>query len=67
MRLALRRHPRPVELGAWFDDEGDPAVGDHVTGCVRCLARGRELGRLRGRLRPLARPAEPRDRVGTRA
>ncbi|MDP9387362.1 MAG: hypothetical protein M3Q48_05390 [Actinomycetota bacterium] len=48
----LRRHPRPVEIGAWFDGERDDGVGAHVAGCARCRARASELARLRAVLRP---------------
>ena len=49
--MILRRHPRKLELGAWFDGEGSDRVGSHVMGCSRCQRHVTELSRLRSWLR----------------
>lgn len=49
--MILRPHPRKVELGAWFDGEGNDRVGAHVLGCNRCQRHVAELSRLRSWLR----------------
>ncbi|HET7487376.1 MAG TPA: hypothetical protein VFJ85_05560 [Acidimicrobiales bacterium] len=54
------RHPRPVELSAWFDGEGTPAVGLHVADCPRCQEALREWEDLRRRLRPGVRSSARR-------
>ena len=45
------RHPRGVDLGAWFDGEGASPVGDHVVRCARCQRRVSEFARVRAWVR----------------
>ncbi|HEX2063685.1 MAG TPA: hypothetical protein VHE80_04605 [Acidimicrobiales bacterium] len=45
------RHPRGIDLGAWFDGEGAGSVGEHVVRCARCQRRVSELARVRAWVR----------------
>lgn len=47
----FRAHPGELELGAWFDGEGQDRVGTHVMRCGRCQRHASELSRLRSWLR----------------
>ena len=47
----FRRHPAPLELGAFFDGEGDEHVRAHVGRCRRCQRELAEMGRVRALLR----------------
>lgn len=47
----MLRHPRGVDLGAWFDGEGAGTVGAHVVGCARCQRRVSEMARVRAWVR----------------
>lgn len=60
MPWTVRRHPSGVELGAWFDGEGDADVGAHLAACARCRRRADALGELRTMLRPTpSQPSQP--------
>lgn len=59
----MGRHPRKLDLAAWFDGEGSDRVGSHVMRCHRCQRHVDELSRLRSWLRaqPFVQMGDPDD------
>lgn len=55
--MRLGRHPRAIEVAAWFDGEGRPSVGSHVARCDSCRRRVDGLAEVRSwvRSQPLYR------------
>ena len=47
----MRRHPRRVELEAWFDGEGPDEIAWHVSSCRSCFAHVERMSRLRQAVR----------------
>lgn len=68
--MRLGRHPRAIEVAAWFDGEGRLGVGSHVARCDACRRRVDRLAEVRSWVRsqplyrmgdaPIADPARSR-------
>src|SRR5438270_651250 len=54
-----RRHPSPLELGAYFDGEPIEGVGEHVARCHKCRESLEELPGGQASTRAAGRPASP--------
>lgn len=49
--MRFGRHPRAIEVAAWFDGEGRPSVGSHVARCDSCRRRVDGLAEVRSWVR----------------
>lgn len=55
--MRLGRHPRQIELAAWFDGEGRSVTGSHIARCASCRHQVDRLAEVRSwiRVQPLYR------------